>query len=124
MKCPECGEIILKGQALCPNCHFNLAVPVEENPSEQPAQGQATPANDDKAPKPHKSNAMAWVLSILAAIIIIGVVVFYVNKNNQDCDGRRGIRTELERCDRYSGLQTVLGRSIRIVNIVKMFKTD
>jgi hypothetical protein len=84
MKCPECGEIILKGQALCPNCHFNLAVPVEENSSEQPAQGQVTPANDDKAPKPHKSNAMAWVLSILAAIIIIGVVVFYVNKNNQD----------------------------------------
>jgi hypothetical protein len=98
-RCPECGEVFFKDDAVCPNCHRPLsqqtARPSETTVAPKAAplaapQVPATPSPKSQTtanpPAPAKKKSGGWVallVSFIIALLVCGIC-FYMYKNAQD----------------------------------------
>jgi hypothetical protein len=98
-RCPECGEVFFKDDAVCPNCHRPLshqtARPSETTvaPKAAPLAAPQVPATQSpksqttaNPPAPAKKKSGGWVallVSFIIALLVCGIC-FYMYKNAQD----------------------------------------
>ncbi|MCI7270265.1 MAG: zinc ribbon domain-containing protein [Prevotella sp.] len=97
IRCQECGQVYFKDEALCPVCHnpspvMNRPVNMGAQPAvsapvnagmqaanAQPAAPEAEPQPDEKK----KKNYVPLVISLIFALVVAGVMCFYLNDANE-----------------------------------------
>ena len=97
IRCQECGQVYFKDEALCPVCHNPS--PVMNRPVNMGAQpavsapvnagmqaANAQPAAPEAEPQPEekkKKNYVPLVISLIFALVVAGVMCFYLNDANE-----------------------------------------
>lgn len=86
VKCPDCGEIYFRNQMMCPNCHR----PTTSTPTQRPVpvrhKEPITPVVQQKAkpePEPEKKSYSKLVVSLVIALALCGVVIYYYNDSSR-----------------------------------------
>lgn len=98
VRCPNCGNLVSDKSTVCPSCGASLTAPNENSPKEtaaeenahikQPDVKESQPVPDEPSgdgwyqePEKKKSGAGPILLSVLLAVVILGVGGFFVYNN-------------------------------------------
>lgn len=92
-KCQYCGEVYFKNEGVCPHCHKAAEITtakttepkfeVSPTPSE-PEQTPAKPKPTDNEGEKKKNNRTIPIISVLIAIIVLGVCAYFYNTAKSD----------------------------------------
>lgn len=92
-KCQYCGEVYFKNEGVCPHCHKAAEITsakttepkfeVKPTPSE-PEQTPAKPKPIDNEGEKKKNNRTIPIISVLIAIIVLGVCAYFYNTAKND----------------------------------------
>ena len=98
VQCPKCGNLVSDKATVCPSCGASLTAPRESAPPEKAEEKEAPikqPEVKEPEPIPDKPSGEGWyqepekkktgvspiLLSILLAVVILGVGGFFVYNN-------------------------------------------
>ena len=102
MRCPDCGEIVLKNQTVCPNCNRSMqgevfsdadeprpaVMPVASRPSSTVQAEEPAPAVEPKRKTKHKKSYAALLVAFVIALIIVLLMIYFYQDNQKKAELR------------------------------------